>query len=112
MTDITKHFDNQDDAYDWLEEVSGLTRHELYVTFGSDELYLEAHYPEGRYTATCGEQEVEYFSGGGDLNGPFTRTQTEWVFSEIDHYPFKTPDYMAPLNELFASFNSIFGGKR
>jgi hypothetical protein len=112
MTHIEKTIDDQTEALEWLEEVANLTQDEIRYTFGDDHCEFTVYYANGRYHTTCGIEENEYLTGGGDDLGPRTRVVNEWEFAPIDHYPFETPDYMAPLSSLFASFNDIFGGKR
>jgi hypothetical protein len=115
MTHIEKTIDDQIEAMYWLEDVANLTQDEVLVIFGDDHCEFTVYYANGRYHTTCGiekNEPVGYMTGGWDYLGPHTRVVNEWEFAPINHYPFKTPDYMAPLSSLFASFNDIFGGRK
>jgi hypothetical protein len=110
MRVIRERFDTACEAYEWIEGLSEMSQNHTMLHFNDDELEIHAEHPKGWYSATCGWEEVEYYTGGGDLDGPYTKTESEWSFSEINEY--SMPDHMSPLSELFASFNQIFGAKR
>lgn len=107
----TMEFDNRDDAYDFLDNISQSNASEFIEIDEAGECKVVAKYPGGRFERTIIVDEVEFVTGyvGNHIVGfeETTKTGFQVELDEIEEH-----EEESALRNLFESWKPVFGGQK